>query len=400
MTLSHAPVHEDPDMAPARLVTPPMPNGKTNGVHRDNLCAVLHGAGDLRMEVQTLSPPQDGEVTVKVAVTGLCGSDLHYYCHGRNGNFALQHPMCLGHESVGEVVQMTPLAMESRRDLFVGAKVAIEPGQNCEQCSFCLSGRYNLCNGMRFASSAKTAPHLNGTLQQYINWPARLLHLLPGTSNLQTAALAEPLSVVLQAFKRSRFTAGQSVLVIGTGAVGLLTCAAARHFEALQICAVDVDDKRLQTAKTLGWADQTFNSMKSGQTEAADQASAILAAASAKGGFDVVYECTGIPACVSTAIHAAKAGGVVCLIGMGHPTMTLPLGAAALREVDIVGVFRYANVFPQAVSMLCESSLKDSVGGMISHTFPLAETDAAFEAMRKGKGVDGVSVIKAMILHD
>lgn len=111
---------------------------------------------------------------VRVRATGLCGSDLHYYLHGRNGDFALQHPMALGHESSGEVVAVG--ADVAPEQFAVGDRVAIEAGVYCKACDRCKEGRYNLCGGMRFASSAKTFPHLDGTLQTYMNWPAWGVH--------------------------------------------------------------------------------------------------------------------------------------------------------------------------------------------------------------------------------
>lgn len=104
--------------------------------------------------------------------------------HGRNGDFALAHPMCLGHESSGEVIQVGSNVGQLPIPIKVGSRVVVEPGESCNSCSFCLSGRYNLCPMMRFASSAKTTPHLDGTLQRYLVWPARLCHLYVGDALL------------------------------------------------------------------------------------------------------------------------------------------------------------------------------------------------------------------------
>ena len=155
--------------------------------------AVLYGPKDLRYEERTLWPPRPNEAQVKVVATGLCGSDrtsplspapvpapsdahlffpVHYYVHGRNGDFALQAPLVLGHESAGIVTAVG----SDVKNLVVGQRVAIEAGIMCNDCGFCSKGRYNLCKGLRFASSAKTFPHLDGTLQQHMNHPAHVLH--------------------------------------------------------------------------------------------------------------------------------------------------------------------------------------------------------------------------------
>lgn len=152
--------------------------------------AVLHGPNDLRIDDRTLWPPQQGQVQVAVVSTGLCGSDrafllhrpsppfltspsaVHYYLHGRNGDFTLQTPLVLGHEASGVVTAIGP----GVTNLVLGQRVAIEAGVMCNNCDYCSKGRYNLCKNLRFASSAKTFPHLDGTLQERMNHPANVLH--------------------------------------------------------------------------------------------------------------------------------------------------------------------------------------------------------------------------------
>ena len=152
--------------------------------------AVLYGPKDLRIEERPIWPPQYNHAQVAVRATGLCGSDraccpfqcehpyllrarsVHYYLEGRNGEFALQAPLVLGHEAAGVIVSVGP----GVTNLIPGQRVAIEAGVMCQHCNYCESGRYNLCKGMRFASSAKTFPHLDGTLQNRMNHPAHVLH--------------------------------------------------------------------------------------------------------------------------------------------------------------------------------------------------------------------------------
>ena len=149
---------------------------------------VLHGAKDMRVEQRTVKAPREGEAQVQVVATGLCGSDreysvasllartnaplVHYYVHGRNGDFVLQSPLVLGHEAAG-IVTDVGYGVTSVK---VGQRVAIEAGVYCKECSYCVDGRYNLCQNMRFCSSAKTFPHLDGTLQGKMNHRADLLH--------------------------------------------------------------------------------------------------------------------------------------------------------------------------------------------------------------------------------
>ncbi|EST10028.1 Alcohol dehydrogenase, C-terminal [Kalmanozyma brasiliensis GHG001] len=466
--------------APADQVSAPVvKNGTMNGTTTTpassssfgpNTCAALHGAKDLRIEERTYTPPTGDEVQIRVRATGLCGSDLHYYLHGRNGDFALQHSMCLGHESAGEIVALGPNVPASA-SLSVGDRVAIEAGRFCGSCPKCRDGRYNLCKQMRFASSAKTHPHLDGTLQKYMNWPSWLVHKLPANVSLTSAALCEPLSVVLQGIRRSALQPGQSVLVYGAGAVGLLACAAAKASGASFVAAVDIDEGRLAFAAANGWADATYllprgappaaveesdararrtaedkAAISAAQTSAGSLLQALSTSSGAAGtttgfatqpapldlsseGFDVVFECTGVPSCVQTGIFATKAGGKVVLIGMGNPVQTLPIGNASLREVDIIGVFRYANTYPIALGLLAGGTLRAAGGGLhaqanaadqaddvegqgagrkmggienlVSHAYPLKHAVKAFETLANGKDAEtGRGVVKVFITDD
>jgi L-iditol 2-dehydrogenase len=151
--------------------------------------SVLHGAKDLRIVSITISlfreqyahkaqenrflfPPGPTELQVSVRSTGLCGSDLHYYRHYRNGDIIVREPMSLGHESAGVVVAVG----SDVKNFKAGDKVALEVGQPCEKCERCKEGRYNICKEMKFRSSAKAFPHAQGTLQDRINHPAAWCH--------------------------------------------------------------------------------------------------------------------------------------------------------------------------------------------------------------------------------
>ncbi|THG97358.1 hypothetical protein EW145_g7633, partial [Phellinidium pouzarii] len=160
---------------------------------------VCYGSNDLRIDERVLWPPAHNQAQVAIVATGLCGSDLHYYTHGRNGDFAIQEPLVLGHEAAGVVTALGSQVSGLR----VGQRVAIECGLMCNNCDYCKSGRYNLCKGMRFCSSAKTFPHLDGTLQERMNHPASLLYPIPDNVSFEQAALAEPLSVLLHASRRA-----------------------------------------------------------------------------------------------------------------------------------------------------------------------------------------------------
>jgi L-iditol 2-dehydrogenase len=166
-----------------------MSSTETSDTPRQIRASVLHGAKDLRIvcgnnipsslkvlmrrqENRSLFPPSPIELQISIRSTGLCGSDLHYYRHYRNGDIIVREPMSLGHESAGVVVGVGSEVSNFK----VGDKVALEVGQPCENCDRCKEGRYNICKGMKFRSSAKAFPHAQGTLQDRINHPAAWCH--------------------------------------------------------------------------------------------------------------------------------------------------------------------------------------------------------------------------------
>ncbi|KDQ09625.1 hypothetical protein BOTBODRAFT_36864 [Botryobasidium botryosum FD-172 SS1] len=361
---------------------------------------VLHGAKDLHTEQRTCWPPREGQAQVAIMATGLCGSDLHYYSHGRNGDFVLQAPLVLGHEAAGIVTAVGPGVTNVR----VGQRVALECGVWCRKCRYCKDGRYNLCENMRFCSSAKTFPHLDGTLQGRMNHPAELLHILPDSVSYEQASLAEPLSVVLHASRRVNFQKGQSVLVLGAGAVGLLACALSKASGASRVATIDIDSAKLEFAKSSGFAQMTYcpprqerpKTSEEALRRAKEGAATLLDVFKMPEGFDVVMECTGAESCIQMAIHCARLGGKVALVGMGTPNPTLPLSAAACREVDLVGVFRYANTYPAALALLASGKLR-GVEKMVTQRFPLERTAQAFEMLAKGKDEKGGLVLKIMV---
>ncbi|KAG6854490.1 hypothetical protein C0991_006092 [Blastosporella zonata] len=362
--------------------------------------AVLYGAKDLRVEQRSVWPPSQNQAQVAIVSTGLCGSDLHYYMHGRNGDFAVRSPLVLGHEAAGVVTAVGP----GVKNLVPGQRVAIEAGVYCRNCDFCTKGRYNLCKGMKFCSSAAVFPHADGTLQGRMNHPAFVLHPLPDSCSFDQAALAEPLSVLIHASRRANLSAGQSVLVYGVGAIGLLACAVAQSLGASRVVAIDINQTRLDFARDNGFASQTFCLPPADRAKTSDEqlrrakenSQAALSEFDAPAGFDVVFECTGAEPVIQMSVHTAISGGKVMLIGMGTRNVVLPLSTAALREVDIQGSFRYANTYPAALALLASGELKN-VEKLITHRFPLQDTKRAFDLLSRGQDEDGNMVLKVMI---
>ena len=212
------------------------------------LSATLFGAEDLRMVEAPLAPLATGMVRVRFGAGGICGSDMHYFRHGRTGDFVVESPLVLGHEIAGEIVEMAAPAP----GLSVGDRVAINPSRWCGHCARCREGRPNLCENIYFMGSASKKPHMQGGFATYFDVvPSQCMKVSPSTP-LAAAALAEPLAVCLHALGRAGPIEGRRGIVFGAGPIGLLTLLAARRGGMSEITVVDVAAAPLAFAQRLG----------------------------------------------------------------------------------------------------------------------------------------------------
>ena len=281
----------------------------------------------------------------------------------------------------------------------------------CRSCELCTSGRYNICPNLLFKSSAKVFPHVDGTLTQLMNHPANLCHPLPDSVTFEEGALVEPLSVSLHAVNRSEggtALPGSSALVMGAGAIGLLTACALSVSGVSLIVIADIDAPRLKIAENLPFNFKTHLLPKTAPAPTIEEtlsnaqqlASTISSAHDLPTGFSRVFECTGVESCVQTSIYAAAPGGKLVLVGMGRPVQTLPLSAAALREIDIIGVFRYANTYPAAIRLFASGKLNGVAEALITHKVSLKDGETAFGLAAKGVDGEGRPVVKVVVENE
>lgn len=337
-----------------------------------NLSVVLHAQGDLRLENLPVPEPGPNEVLLQMHSVGICGSDVHYWQHGRIGDFVLTKPMVLGHEASGTVVKVGSAV----KHLKEGDRVAIEPGVPREMDEFFKSGQYNLSPTIFFCAT----PPDDGNLCRYYKHSANFCYKLPDNVTFEEGALIEPLSVGIHACRRGGVRLGSTVLICGAGPIGLVTLLAAKAMGASQVIITDLSPDRLSKAKELGADFQLTVKRADSPQQLAKSVEDMLGAQA-----DVTIECTGAESCVQTAIYATRSGGVVVLVGHGPEMVTIPLINAATREVDIRGVFRYCNTWPMAISML--ASGKVNVKPLVTHRFPLEQALQAFETTRQGIGI-------------
>ncbi|OAY69677.1 sorbitol dehydrogenase [Ananas comosus] len=344
-----------------------------------NMAAWLVSINTLKIQPFDLPPLGPHDVRVRMKAVGICGSDVHYLKHMRCAHFIVKEPMVIGHECAGVIEEVG----SEVKSLVVGDRVALEPGISCWRCKHCKGGRYNLCTDMKFFAT----PPVHGSLANQVVHPADLCFKLPDNVSLEEGAMCEPLSVGIHACRRAEIGPEKNVLIMGAGPIGLVTMLAARAFGAPRIIIVDVDEYRLSVAKSLG-ADDVVKVSTSMQDVDEDvvRIQEVMGAE-----VDVSFDCAGLSKTMSTALSATRAGGKVCLIGMGHNEMTVPLTSAAAREVDIVGIFRYKDTWPLCLEFL--RSGKIDVKPLITHRFGFSqkEVEEAFEVSARGS--DAIKVM-------
>ncbi|QKV96620.1 NAD(P)-dependent alcohol dehydrogenase [Streptomyces sp. NA02950] len=330
--------------------------------------AVLHAPGQLEIRRRPVPRPRPGQVLVRIEAVGICGSDVHYYEHGRIGDFVVRAPMVLGHEPSGTVVALGPGA----RRHTPGQLVSLEPGVPCGRCAQCRHGRYNLCPEVSFYAT----PPVDGALCEYVAVDEDFAHPVPDTLTPDAAALLEPLSVGVWACRKGRVTAGSRVLVTGAGPIGLIAAQTARAFGAAEVVVTDVEPHRLAAARELG------------ATGAVDVRTTPLADT----GFtpDVLVECSGVPAVADEAIRTVGRAGRAVLVGMGGDSVPLPLAHVQNFEIEVTGTFRYANTWPTAIALAASGEVR--LDPLATHHYDLEEAERALTV-----GAQDPTALKAVV---
>jgi L-iditol 2-dehydrogenase len=293
-------------------------------------CSVLRAAGELEVQRRPVPRPGPREVLVRVAAVGTCGSDVHYFRHGRIGDFVLREPMVLGHEPSGLIVGVGE-GVDARR---IGERVSLEPGVPCRRCRYCHTGAYNLCPDMVFFAT----PPVDGAFAEYVTIADDFAHPVPEHVSDDVAALLEPLSVALWANHRAGTGVGSRVLVAGAGPIGLLVAQVAAVQGAAEVVVSDPDPARAALARDFGATD-------------------VVAPGADVSGVDVFVDCSGVPAAVLGGLPAVRPGGAAVLVGMGADEMTLPVSMLQSREITLTGTFRYANTWPTAVRLAASGAV-------------------------------------------
>ena len=317
--------------------------------------SVLAAPGQLSVEQRPTPTPGPGQVLVAVGSVGVCGSDVHYYEHGRIGDFVVEAPLVLGHEAGGTVVAVGEQVETSR----IGQRVALEPGVPCRHCAQCKTGRYHLGPRMRFFAT----PPIDGAFCEYVALDEDFAHPVPDSLSDDAAGLIEPLSVAVWACRKAEVGAGARLLVGGAGPIGVLVTQVARACGATSVVVSDPAEPRRVAAERFG---------ATAVVDPREQDPAAL------GEFDAFVDASGAEPAVLAGMRALRPAGRAVLVGMGAEEITLPVPLLQTRELVLTGTFRYANTWPSAIDLAANDRV--DLDGLVTGHFGLDEVRAALSA--------------------
>ena len=338
--------------------------------------AVMNGIGKMGYTERPIPTPKDNEVLVKLEYVGICGSDLHYYETGAIGAYVVEPPFVLGHEPGGVVVEVG----KDVKHLKVGDKVALEPGKTCGQCEFCKTGRYNLCPDVIFFAT----PPVDGVFQEYVAHEAGLCFKLPENVSTMEGALIEPLAVGFHAANLGDAHIGQTAVVFGAGCIGLVSMMALKAKGVSRVYVVDIMPKRLEKALELG-ADGVINGAERDAVEA-------VLELTGGAGCDLVVETAGTQITTRQAIHMAKKGSTIVLVGYSKSgEMTLPMSLSLDKELTFKTVFRYRHVYPMAIDAVAAGKI--NLKGIVTDVFDLNDIQNAMDR----SVADKANIVKAVV---
>ncbi|WP_321801683.1 NAD(P)-dependent alcohol dehydrogenase [Caballeronia sp. J97] len=326
-----------------------------------------------RISLRPFSLPQVvglRDVRIKIHTVGICGSDIHYYQHGRIGPFVVNEPMVLGHEASGTVAEVG----EEVRHLKAGDRVCMEPGVPDMESRASREGLYNLDPKVRFWAT----PPVHGCLAPYVVHPAAFTYKLPDNVSFAEGAIVEPLSIGLQAAKKAAIKPGDVAVVLGAGTIGMMCALAALAGGCSRAIVCDLVPEKLELIGGV----QGVTAVNIREKRALD----VVRELTDGWGADIVFEASGNEKAFDGIVDLLCPGGCLVLVGMPQRAVPLDVVAVQIKEARIESVFRYANIFPRAIQLIASGKL--DVKPFISRTFPFAEGIKAFEEAASGVPTD------------
>lgn len=317
--------------------------------------SVLSTTETIVLHERPVPVPGPDEVLVRVGSVGVCGSDVHYYHHGRIGPYVVEDPLVLGHEVGGRIVGVGDLVDRGR----IGERVSLEPQRPCRRCRACKTGHHNLCRDMEFFAT----PPIDGAFCDYVVLPADFAHPVPDSMSDAAVALCEPLSVGLWANHKGGTTAGSRVFITGAGPIGAVAALSARARGATEIIVSDPVASRRERIHELCGA--TTVDPTSG-FDAVDVEA------------DVFLECSGATPALRDGLRAVRPGGTAVLVGHGEEEVMLPVMDLQVREVVLTGIFRYVDTWPVAISLAATGAV--DLDALVTARFELDHVEEALNS--------------------
>lgn len=333
----------------------------------------LHKPFDMRFHEEPMPEYGPDEVLLRVESVGVCASDIHYYREGKIGDQVVVDPVIMGHEFSGTVVK----AGKNVTSLAEGARVAVEPGKPCGKCAMCKEGNIHICPNVEFFGT----PPIDGSLREYVAWPAELCIEVSDNISFDEAAAVEPLAVGVYAVELAGMSGGETIAILGAGAIGLSVLQAAKVVGMGKIIVSDPIPERREIAKKLG-ADVVTTP---------EQCKSVIMSET-EFGADLAFECAGMPEAIAQTVEIVRPKAKVIIVGIPEEDhYCFGASASRRRELTIQLVRRCKNTGAKSVELV-EKGLID-VKSFATHAFPFDKAEDAFKlAMEKTDGV-----VRAMI---
>lgn len=323
-----------------------------------------------KLDVVDLPRPEarEGELLIRIHACGICGSDVHGY-DGSTGRRL--PPIVMGHEAAG-VVESVGAGVTGFAE---GDRVTFDSTVYCGSCFYCKRGELNLCDDREVVGVSTPLFKRMGAFAEYVTVPARIAYKLPDEMPFAHAALIEAVSVAVHAVGLTPISLNDTVLVVGAGMIGLLTLQAARLVGAGRVFVMDVDETRLELARSLG-ATATFNT---GSEDAARASVAEIVDRTHGRGADAALECVGATAPVKLALDSVRKGATVTLVGNVAPTIELGLQSTVTRQIRLQGSCASAGEYPACIAMMSRGAIQ--VEPLLSAVAPLEDGAAWFKRL-------------------
>ena len=332
---------------------------------------VLERKGKLAIrDIELPSELGPRDVRIHVHTVGICGSDVHYYKHGRIGDFVVETPMVLGHEGSGTIIEIGAAV----NHLKPGDRVCMEPGVPDVSSRASKLGIYNVDPAVTFWAT----PPVHGILTKEVVHPASFTYRLPNGVSFAEAAMVEPFAVGMHAAARARIVPGDTALVIGAGTIGVMVALAALAGGCSHAFIADLSAEKLGIAGS-------FSGIEPINVTGSDLAASVMAATE-NWGVDIVFEASGSPHVWPDMIKATRPGGALVVVGLPPGPVQFNVNAALAKELRIETVFRYANVFDRALALI--ASGKVDLELLVTETYSFSDSIIAFNRAAEARPSD------------